>query len=161
MGATLKTGLFSGPTRLVGRANYYEKLSMKFQADTQYELMRQVAQVIKLEDFPQGVLSYFTFEERDGFYHMQKLEKTYIDEWLFFEEVAAKIAGRVPYGIISYLGDALVMGFRGCAEVGEFHLKDDKWELFDYEYFKYREQSWAEKRLEISKDWEKLKKALA
>ena len=126
--------------------------------------MFQVAAVIKVEDFPQGGLSYFTLEKiAADEYELIRGEKRYTDEWDFLREVSGKIAGRTFYGVISYISDdsALSLSFRGTSEVAHFEFKDNSWKLYDYEDFNTREESLAMRRFKISGSWEELKKALA
>jgi len=126
--------------------------------------MFQVAAVIKVEDFPQSGLSYFTLEQVvAGEYELIRGEKNYTDEWDFLREVSGKIAGHTFYGVITYLDDEyeLCLAFRGTSEVTHFEFKDNCWKLYDYENFNTCEESLAMRRFKISGSWDDLKKALA
>jgi hypothetical protein len=127
----------------------------------QYELAKLLPHFIRPEDFKAKGMSYFLIEpSAENTYKIDLQEKIYYDEMIFMEEVSLHLAGSIIYGLVSFLNNEIILGFRGTHMVVEYVLENGHWVLREYEDFDQRILSWAEEKLAAGRDFEELKKAL-
>lgn len=134
----------------------------QFKAKDQYELMWAVSKAVDPLEFPEGKLSYFMLHPKnDGIYEVELKEDIYTEDHVFRDTVAYHIGLRKVYGVVSYLRNELTLSFCGMRFYAEFIFKNNQWELLEIDDLNIRKQSALEMRLEISSDFENLKKILS